>query len=95
MVAQHGGLEMRGRIALSVTIGPVFPRHGLFQRQIHVMPDIRICAFLNRYRRSSVGNDNVEQPVPPLPLGGNFLQKLCDGHKFGMAPCGDHDFFHG
>ena len=59
------------------------------------MPNIRIRAFLNRHPCRSVGNDDVEQPILPTPLGGNFLQKLCDRHKFGMAPCGDHDFFHG
>ena len=95
MVAQHGRLKMRRRVALPVTIVTVFPWHGLFESQVHIVAHIRICAFLNRHRRRSVRNDHMEQPILPAPLGGNLLQKLCDGHKFGMAPCGDCDFFHG
>jgi len=95
MVAQHGGFEMCGRIPLAVAVSRILPWHGFFQRQIQVMPHVRIRAFLNRHRRRSVGNDHMEQPILPLPLGGNLLQKLCDGQKFGMAPCGDDDFFHG
>jgi len=95
VIAQHRGLEMRGRIALAMEVAPILPRHSFFQGQIHVMPHIRIRAFLNRHSRRSVGNDHVEQSIPPSPLGGSLLQKLCNGHKFGMAPCGDHDLFHG
>ena len=93
VIPQHRRLQMSRRVPFPMPIIPILPRHRPLQRHRQIPPYIRIRPLLNRYRRRGVRNDNVQKPIPPPPLGGSLLQRLCYGHKFGMAFCANDDFF--
>ena len=93
VISQHRRLQMGRRVSFPMPIIPILPRHRPLQCHRQIPPYIRICPLLNRYRRRGVRNHNVQKPIPPPPLGGSLLQRLCYGHKFGMAFCANDDFF--
>ena len=74
MISQHGGLHVRGRISLPVPVFPAFPRHRPLQGRGQVPPNVRVGPFLDSDGRRGMGDNNVEQSVPPAAPGGRLLQ---------------------
>ena len=74
VIPKHGRFDVGGGVSFPMAVFPVFPRNGLFQGRRQIPPHIRIRPLLDRHRRRSVRDENVEQPVAPTPPGGRLLQ---------------------
>ena len=67
---------MRRAVSLAVPILPIFPWHRILEGNRHVPPHIGIGSLLNRHPRRCVGDDHLQQPIPPTSPCSRLFQDL-------------------